>query len=331
MASDRPKVVLTDYVWESLAPEEDLFRSLGADFVAIQCKSREELLEVARGAHVLLNTYFGPLDRRLMEALPSLKMIARYGIGVDTIDVEAATDHGVLVTNNPTYCLEEVAEHTLALLLSLARKVPFYDRQVRQGKWDVEAGKPLHRLSGKTLGLLGLGNIARRVAQRAKGFKMRLLYHDPFLPAEAGEKEGAEAAPLERVLSESDYVSIHVPLNQDTRHLIGEERLRLMKPTACLINASRGPIVSTDALVKALSEGWIAGAALDVIEEQPPLSADHPLFGFPQVVITPHTAWYSEEALVGLHHGAPSEVARFLRGERPLHVVNPQVLEKTRP
>ncbi|MFQ5913637.1 MAG: C-terminal binding protein [Nitrospinota bacterium] len=330
MALDAPKVVLTDYVWESLAPEEDLFRSLGAEFLAIQCKSREELLGAAQGAKVLLNTYFGPLDRELLEALPSLEMIARYGIGVDTIDVEAATDLGIVVTNNPTYCLDEVAEHTLALLLAVARKVSFYDRQVREGKWDVEAAKPLYRVSGKTLGLVGLGNIARRVAQRARAFEMRLLYHDPYVPADVGEKEGVEAAPLQKVLSESDYVSLHVPLNKETRHFISEQELRLMKPTACLVNCARGPIVSTEALVRALSEGWIAAAALDVVEERPPLSPDHPLLSFPGVVITPHTAWYSEEALEGLHEGAPAEVARFLRGERPLHAVNPEVLEKIR-
>ncbi|MFQ5694312.1 MAG: C-terminal binding protein [Nitrospinota bacterium] len=288
----------------------------------------EMSLEAAEGAQVLLNTYFGPLDRELMEALPSLKMIARYGIGVDTIDIEAATERGIIVTNNPTYCLEEVAEHTLALILSLARKVPFYDREVRRGKWDVEAAKPLHRLCGKTLGLVGLGNIARRVARRARAFEMRLLYFDPYVPADVGEKEGAEAASLERVLSESDYVTLHTPLIPATRHLIDEAQLRLMKPTACLVNCSRGPIVRTDALVKALSEGWIASAALDVVEDQPPLPADHPLLAFPQVVITPHAAWFSEEALVGLHEGAPSEVARFLRGERPKHVVNPEVLER---
>lgn len=328
MASVAPKVVLTDYVWESLALEEELFRSLGAEFSAIQCKSREELLEAAEGAQVLLNTYFGPLDRELMGALPSVKMIARYGIGVDTIDVEAATDLGIVVTNNPAYCLDEVAEHTLALVLAAARKVALYDRQVRQGTWDVEAAKPIYRLSGKTLGLVGLGNIARRVARRALGFEMRVLYHDPYVPADAGKKEGVEAAPLEKVLAESDYVSVHVPLNRETRHLIAEEQLRLMKPTACLVNCSRGPIVSTEALVKALSEGWIAAAALDVVEDQPPLPADHPLLGHDQVIVTPHAAWYSEEALVALHEGAPAEVARFLRGERPLHVVNPKVLEK---
>jgi phosphoglycerate dehydrogenase-like enzyme len=166
------------------------------------------------------------------------------------------------------------------------------------------------------------------VAKRALGFEMRVLYHDPYVPAEDGAKDGVEAAPLEQVLAESDYVSIHMPLNNETRHYIDEEKLRQMRSTACLVNCSRGPIVSSEALVTALSEGWIAAAGLDVVEDQPPLAADHPLLKFPQVVITPHAAWYSEEALVGLHEGAPADVARFLQGERPLHVVNPKVLEK---
>ncbi len=328
MASDPIKVVLTDYVWDSLEPEEALFGSLGVEFIAIQCKSAEELVETARGARVLLNTYFVPLDRALFEALPSLKMIARYGIGVDTIDLEAATDHGIIVTNNPTYCLDEVAEHTLALLLAMARNITVYDRDVRRGVWDVEAAKPMRRIAGKTLGVLGLGSIARKVAARARAFEMRVLYHDPYVPAEAGEKEGLEAASLDKLLEESDFLTVHTPLLPDTRHMIGEAQLRRMKPTACLINCARGPIVDNEALVKALSEGWIAAAGLDVVEDPSPLSPDHPLLSFPRNIVTPHSAWYSEEALEGLHEGAPAEAARFLRGERPLHVVNPKVLEK---
>ncbi|HJM43950.1 MAG: C-terminal binding protein [Nitrospinota bacterium] len=327
MASDPIKVVLTDYVWESLEPEESLFRSLDVEFLAIQCKSTEELVEAARGARVLLNTYFAPLDRSLFEALPSLKMIARYGIGVDTIDLEAATDHGIIVTNNPTYCLDEVAEHTLALLLAMARNIAVYDRDVRRGVWDVEAAKPMHRIAGKTLGVLGLGSIARKVAARARAFEMRVLYHDPYVPAEEGEKEGVEAASLDRLFEESDFLTVHTPLLPDTRHMIGEAQLRRMKPTACLINCARGPIVDNEALVRALSEGWIAAAGLDVVEDPPPLSPDHPLLSFPRNIVTPHSAWYSEEAMEGLHEGAPAEAARFLRGERPLHVVNPKVLE----
>lgn len=328
MASDRPKVVLTDYVWESLEPEEKLFASLGADFIAIQCKSREELLDVAEGAQVLLNTYFAPLDRSLCESLPALKMIARYGIGVDTIDLEAATDHGIIVTNNPTYCLDEVAEHTMALLLALARRVTIYDRDVRRGVWDVEAAKPIRRISGKTLGSVGFGNIARKVAKRARGFEMRILYYDPFVPAEAGAEEGAESVSLETLLPDSDFVTIHAPLIPETRHMIGEAQLRMMKPTAFLINCARGPIVEDAALEKAVSEGWIAGAGLDVLEAEPPLSPEHPLLHAPQNIVTPHSGWYSEESLVGLHEGAPAEVARFLQGERPINVVNPKVLEK---
>ncbi len=328
MTSERPKVVLTDYVWESLEMEEKLFASLDADFIAIQCKSREELLDAADGAEVLLNTYFAPLDRSLFEELPTLKMIARYGIGVDTIDLEAATDHEIIVTNNPTYCLNEVAEHTMALLLALARKIALYDREVRRGIWEVELAKPIGRVSGKTLGLVGFGNIARMVARRASGFEMRILYFDPFVSAETGAKEGAEAVSLETLLSESDFVTIHAPLIPETRHMIGEKQLRMMKQTAFLINCARGPIIEDAALEKAIAEGWIAGAGLDVLEAQTPPTPDHPLLRTSQNIITPHSAWFSEESLIGLHEGAPSEVARFLSGDRPINVVNPKVLER---
>ncbi|MDP6619981.1 MAG: C-terminal binding protein, partial [Nitrospinota bacterium] len=320
------KVVLTDYVWDSLEVEEEALKGL-ASLVALQTKTPEEFLSEAGDCDAILNTYAGPITAEAMAQMPRCKLIARYGIGVDTIDLEAATDHGIIVTNNPTYCLDEVAEHTLALLLAMARNIAVYDRDVRRGVWDVEAAKPMHRIAGKTLGVLGLGSIARKVAARARAFEMRVLYHDPYVPAEEGEKEGVEAASLDRLFEESDFLTVHTPLLPDTRHMIGEAQLRRMKPTACLINCARGPIVDNEALVRALSEGWIAAAGLDVVEDPPPLSPDHPLLSFPRNIVTPHSAWYSEEAMEGLHEGAPAEAARFLRGERPLHVVNPKVLE----
>src|SRR5881628_3506673 len=237
------KVVLTDYVWDSLDVERTTLDGL-ATLVPLKTKTPAEFLPEATDCDALLNTYAGPITAEVMKQMPRCRIIARYGIGVDTIDLEAATAAGIIVTNNPTYCIEEVAEHTMALLLACARKVPFYERQVRSGRWELPPGKPLFRLVGSTLGLVGFGNIARAVAVRAAAFGLRILYYDPFVqpgqfPA-PGEKR--ELGPL---LGESDFVSVHPPLSPETRGMMNDAAFAQMKPTAFLINCARGPIVDT--------------------------------------------------------------------------------------
>ena len=321
------KVVLTDYVWESLEVERKTLEGL-ATLVPLRTKTPEEFLPEAADCDALLNTYAGPITGAVMARMPRCKIIARYGIGVDTIDLEAATAAGIIVTNNPTYCIEEVAEHTLALLLACARKVALYDRLVRQGRWEVPPGKPMFRLAGRTLGLVGFGNIARAVAVRAAAFGMRVLYHDPFVQpgqfATPGDKRD-----LPELLAESDFVSVHPPLVPETRGMMGDDAFARMKPTAFLINCARGPIVDTAALVRALEAGRIAGCALDTTDPEP-LPDPHPLRGRENVLITPHAAWYSEQAMVGLQAGAPGEVRRVLTGEWPVNVVNRAVKGKSR-
>jgi D-3-phosphoglycerate dehydrogenase len=326
MAS-KPKVVLTDYVWESLDVETKTLDGV-ADLVALQTRKPDEFLPEAKDCDALLNTYAGPITAEVMARMPRCKIIARYGIGVDTIDLEAATAAGIIVTNNPTYCIEEVAEHTMALLLACARKVPLYDRLVRSRRWEVVPGKPMFRLVGRTLGLVGFGNIARAVATRAAAFGMRVLYVDPFVPAGqfpvAGDKRD-----LAEVLRESDFVSLHPPLVAETRGMMNDAAFAQMKPTAFLINCSRGPIVDTAALVRALDAGRIAGCALDTTDPEP-LPDPHPLRGRDNVIITPHAAWYSEQAMVGLQAGAPGEVRRVLTGQWPINVVNRAVKGRNR-
>jgi len=316
----RAKVVLTDYVWDSLEVEQKALEGL-ADLVALRAKTPDEFLDEAADCDALLNTYAGPITARVMERMPKCKIIARYGIGVDTIDVDAATAAGIIVTNNPTYCIEEVAEHTMALLLACARKVPFYDRMVRAGKWAVPPGKPIFRLAGQTLGLVGFGRIGKQVAARAAAFGMRILFHDPYLPGEGTD--------LQTLLRLSDFVSLHPPLTPQTRRLIGDADLRLMKPTAYLVNCARGPVIDTDALVRALDAGTIAGCALDTTDPEP-LPDPHPLRGRENVILQPHVAWYSEESMRGLQAGAPSEVHRVLTGTWPVNVVNRAVKERNR-
>ena len=323
----KAKVVLTDYVWESLDVERKTLGDL-ADLVPLKTKKPEEFLDEAADCDALLNTYAGPITAEVMARMPRCRIIARYGIGVDTIDLEAATREGIIVTNNPTYCVEEVAEHTLALLLACARKVAFYDRLVRGGRWEVPPGKPMFRLSGRTLGLVGFGNIARQVALRAASFGMRIVFADPFVKDEPRDVP-ARKVELEALLRESDFVSVHPPLTRETRGMIGDDALSRMKPSAFLINCSRGPVVDTDALARALDAKRIAGCALDTIDPEP-LPDPHPLRGRDNVIITPHVAWYSEQALVGLQAGAPGEVRRVLTGEWPVNVVNREVRGKNR-
>ncbi|MEN3355103.1 MAG: D-3-phosphoglycerate dehydrogenase / 2-oxoglutarate reductase, partial [Betaproteobacteria bacterium] len=266
------KVVLTDYVWDSLDVEKKTLAGL-AELVPLQTKKPEEFIQQAADCDALLNTYAGPITADVMARMSKCKIIARYGIGVDTIDLDAATAAGIIVTNNPTYCIEEVAEHTMALLLACARKVAFYDRLVRDGRWEVPPGKPLFRLAGSTLGLVGFGNIARQVAVRAASFGMSVLYSDPFV--QQSSMPGRSVS-LDTLLAEADFVSIHPPLTRDTRKMINDEALRKMKRTAWLINCARGPIVDTEALVRALDAGSIAGAALDTTDPEP-LPNAHPL------------------------------------------------------
>ena len=323
----KAKVVLTDYVWESLDVEHEILGDL-ADIVPLQVTDPERFFPEAEDCDALLNTYAGPITSEIMARMPNCRLIARYGIGVDTIDLDAATEAGIIVTNNPTYCIEEVAEHTIAMLLAAARKVAFYDRLVRQGRWEVPPGKPMFRLAESTIGLVGYGNIARRVANAAAGLQMRVLFFDPFVESGQFETPG-EKVELPELLQESDYVCIHAPLLPQTRHMISADAFAQMKDTAVLVNCSRGPIVDTDALVKALDEHSIAGCALDTTDPEP-LTDDHPLRGRDNVLINPHVAWYSEQAMTGLQAGAPNEVRLVLEGEWPVNVVNKAVKDNNR-
>jgi D-3-phosphoglycerate dehydrogenase len=323
----KAKVVLTDYVWASLDVERQTLEDV-ATLVALQTKTPDAFLAEAADCDALLNTYAGPITAEAMARMPRCKIIARYGIGVDTIDLAAATDAGIIVTNNPTYCIDEVAEHTLALLLACARKVAFYDRLVRAGRWEVPPGKPMFRLGGRTLGLVGFGNIARAVATRAAALGMRVLYSDPFVRPGAFDVPGERREFLE-LLAESDFVSLHPPLSAETRGMMNDAAFARMRPTAFLVNCSRGPIVDTAALVRALDAGRIAGCALDTTDPEP-LPEPHPLRGRENALITPHAAWYSEQAMVGLQAGAPGEVRRVLTGTWPVNVVNPAVRSRNR-
>ena len=315
----KAKVVLTDYVWESLDVEREILDGF-ADLTPLQVTDPEAFFPEAADCDALLNTYGGPITAGVMARMPRCRIIARYGIGVDTIDLDAATEAGIIVTNNPTYCIEEVAEHTLAMMLSAARKIAFYDRQVRSGGWAVPPGKPMYRIAGSAAGLIGFGNIARRVAKAAAALDMRVLYFDPFVEQGQFDAPGRKAE-LAEVLEQADHLCVHAPLTPQTRGMLNADAFAQMKPTAVLINCSRGPIVDTAALIDALDAGEIAGCALDTTDPEP-LPDGHTLRTRDNVIINPHAAWYSEGALEGLQRGAPSEVRRVLEGRWPANVVN---------
>ena len=323
----RAKVVLTDYVWDALDVEREILGP-DAELVSFKAATTDQFAAAAADCDALLNTYAGPISADVIAAMPRCKIIARYGIGVDTIDLDAATTAGIIVTNNPTYCIDEVADHTLALILGAARKIALFDRRVRAGEWSLAPGKPIERLRGMVLGLVGFGRIAREVAARAAPFGLRVIFSDPGVD-EAPSGIPGEKRSFDNVLAAADIVSLHAPLTANTRGMIDAAAFQRMKRSAILVNASRGALVDTTALVAALDGGEIAGCALDTLDVEP-LPAAHALRGRDDVLITPHAAWYSETAMVGLQAGAPGEVRRVLSGAWPVNVVNPAVRGRNR-
>ena len=294
--------------------------------------SREELINKVKDKDGLLCLLTDKVDSEVMDAASNLKVISTYSVGFDHIDVEAATKRGIYVTHTPGVLTDAVAEFTICLLLAITRKILDADRTIRSGQWN----KPWNpffltgpELKGKTLGIIGMGRIGRAVAEKIKGFGMKIIYYDVYRNERAEKELGVEYKDLDTVLKESDFVSLHVPLTKETKHMIGERELKLMKTSAYLINTARGPVVDTDALVKALKERWIAGAALDVFEQEP-LPPDHPLIKLENVVLAPHIASATIEARQRMAELAARNLIAVLKGEEPPALVNPEV-KKVRP
>jgi D-3-phosphoglycerate dehydrogenase len=314
-------VFVTDHAFLNLDLERVELNSLATLIDLNPLRTEAELLQHVNDADALMVS-FAPVTGKVMDASPNLKGILRYGVGFDNVDIPAATARGVWVANVPDYCIPEVADHAMAMLLTLARKLPSLDASVRRGEWAaVKTAKPIFRLEGRTLGLVGMGRIGREVARRARGFGLNVIVADKYLSADKATEAGATLVEFDQLIGTADYISIHAPLTPETHHLINAEVLRAMKPTALLINVSRGGIVDTVALTQALHEGTIAGAGIDVFEKEP-LEADHPIRSAPNTVLAAHAAWYSEEAMAQLQRSAGQEVARMLRGERPKNALN---------
>lgn len=327
------KVVFTGNIdLPRLPTSEEEYHLLGARFVKkAPCSTEEEVIAEAGDAEAIIALRC-PYTRRVIEQLSQCRLISVPSAGYEWIDVDAATEHGICVTNVPNP--EEVSDHAIALLLACARKITLLNDAVKKGWWDslekpriMQLLPPISRLRGQCLGIIGLGRIGRSLVPKAQGFGLKVIAYDPYLPPGEPEKIGVKLIELDELLRESDFVSIHTLLNSQTYHLLGEEQFRKMKPTAYLINAARGAIVDEAALCSALSHGYIAGAALDVLDTEPP-APDNPLLKMDNVIITPHTAYYSQQALAQALRQTEEEVFRILRREWPHNLVNPEVKDK---
>jgi D-3-phosphoglycerate dehydrogenase len=318
-----PLVAVADSVFPSLDPAKEILAELKAEVRLAAEPTPEAILDVARQADGLLVTY-AKITGDMIRQLERCRVISRFGIGVDNIDLDAAAKAGIVVTYVPDYCVDEVSDHAMALLLALARKVTYANQLVQGGQWEMKAVVPLHRLRGRVLGLVGLGKIPRALAPKAQAFGMKVIAADPYVPAEVAAELDVKLVDFEQLLQQSDYVSIHAPLTPETHHLFNANAFSLMKSEALLVNTARGPLVDVDALAAALDQGQLAGAALDVMPVEPP-PGDSPLLGRDNVILTPHTGFYSEDALLDLQTKAATDLARVLSGKSPRYPVNPQL------
>ena len=323
------RVLVTDYVWPSLEPERAVLAAADAELVVAPDGSEGTLVSLAKDVDGIL-TCFAQVTEAVIRAAERCLVIGRYGVGVDNIDVDTATELGIAVTYVPDYCVDEVSDHVMALLLAWNRRIPLFDGSVRSTGWgSVPLTMRIMRLRGKRLGILGFGRIGRAVCVKALAFGFEVLVHDPFVSDDVVEEQGASPVDKRTLLRESDFVTLHSPLSDETRNLIGRGELESMKPDAFLINAARGPLVDEDALYEALAAGRIGGAGLDVLVDAAP-SPDTPLFKLENVLVTPHVAFFSQEAVLELEERAAGEVVSVLRGEMPDNLVNTAVLSRSR-
>jgi D-3-phosphoglycerate dehydrogenase / 2-oxoglutarate reductase len=321
----KQNVLYADSSFKDLDDFENTLASVNATLVHGNCKSPEDVIASGSDA-VCIVTELIPLDDRVFQACPALKLVFTNNVGIDLIDIPAATRRGIRVCNNPDYNFREVAEHTVALLLSLIRKTPKSHAHVCSGGYDYNYLTPMKRFEGSTVGLLGFGRIARSVAKKLTGFDVNVLFYDPYI--QETHMEGAEKASLETVLKTSDYVCVHAPLTDKTHHLLNKETLSWMKPGAAVVNAARGELIDTPALIEALKSGRLTGAALDVVEAHASLGPDHPLCAMDNVILTPHSAWLSEDAFLQCKNDLTSEIVRFLNNQPLKALLNPQILDQ---
>lgn len=302
------------------AYERNLLKGYDAELTIHNCNTKEEILSELRDKDIicLVSTIF---NSETINELTKCQAFIRYGIGVDMIDLAAAANKGIMVCNEPHYSVDDVALHTVTMMLNLTKKICLLDKEIRRGNWGFQKGYTVHRLADKTVGMVGFGHIAKRTKEYLAPFSMKFLVFDPFLSREAAEQSGVTlVSALDELLAESDFVSVHCPLTEQTRHLIGKEQFAKMKPNAFIINTSRGPIINQKDLVQALEEHKIRGAGLDVFEEEPLKSTD-PLCNFDNVILTPHSAFYTEESMLQLRTSIMNQAISVMKGEKPKYLL----------
>ena len=314
------KVVISDYVWPNIDIESKFFKSKNIELVV--SKNRNDLKKQIIDADGLLFC-FESIDESILRSSKKLKIAQRYGIGVDNIDLNVATELGIVVANIPDYCIDEVSDHAISMILSLNRLLQRDSDLVKKGKWnEIKKDKRVYRLSESTLGLLGFGRIGKRISEKAMSFGMNVIAYDPFL--KQSDVSGVKLLDLNNVLAESDFISLHLPLNDQTNHIIDDKQLELMKQNSILINVSRGGLINENALIKYLSSGKLRGAGLDVIEGS--IEKSNKLFSFDNVIITPHTAFFSQESSEELQLRSSQQLYEVLNGFKPKFFINPEVL-----
>lgn len=318
------KVMLTGTVLPDSDVEKRIVEETGVNLEIVDVSSTQELIESATDP-IGIMTIETEIDASVLEAFPNLEFISVHGIGVDMVDVEAATERGIPVFNTPEYCLEEVATHTMGLILACERRICQYDDDIEAGGWDYELGGPITRLSTKTVGVVGLGAIGVEVVRRLAGFGVDIVGYDPYVSEAEMRQEGVEKVAFETLCERSDILTVHTPLTESTRHLLDASAFESMGPGVTFVNAARGGIVDHDALYDALNDGTVAYAGLDVLETEPP--DDDRFTELDNVIVTPHAAWYSEDALTELQRTAGENVAEFIRGDLPEYIVNRSVVE----
>ena len=318
------KVLITDPYHQNFHIEKEILAKINAEVIIGHCKTEEDVIRLGSEMDGLLVSYV-PIGKKVIENLHKCKVIVKYAVGANNIDLDAATKKGIYIANVPNYCLEEVSTHTIALLLSLVRNILIYDKSIKKGNWDPLIGDPIFRIKNKVLGIIGFGHIGKRVAEKIRPFGLTILVYDPLVNNVLISKYGGKKVGLKTLLHESDYISLHCPLNKSTKHLIDFKEIEMMKKGVFIINASRGEIIHQKALYEAVKNGKIARAALDVLEKDPPSLTD--IINTDNITYTPHIAWNSIEAEIELRKTAAQEVKRALEGGRPLNLVNKEILK----
>jgi len=318
-------VTITDSDYPNNDAEQEVISKAGGTMATCQCKTEQDVIQQCADADGLLVQY-APITEKVVLGLPQCKVIVRYGVGVDCVDLDAAAAAGIVVANVPDYCMHEVAEHVLAFIFALGRKLVASDRDIRNGGWGHGNIQPVYRISGSTLGLVGFGNIARKLAEKALGIGLKVLASDPYVSRDEMSAAGARSVELEELLKRSDFVSLHAPATPETTNMINAERLGLMKPTAILINAARGALVDEAALADALKQGTIAGAGIDTPASDP-VDPDSPLLELPNAIVSGHIGWYSEDSLDELVRKTAKAAVTVLQGEEPKSWVNRKAMD----